>query len=118
NVVDGIDGVDVWHADARHIRDLRRTYDLVVHAASPVGAVALLEQESIVAEIVETTQAAISYCRRHDASLVNISSSEVYGFSGVYRETDPCKVPHRLSHRLQYAAGKLAAEQLVRTSGL
>jgi nucleoside-diphosphate-sugar epimerase len=118
NVVDRIDGMrGCWHTDARNIMSLSRC-DLVVHAASPVGPAALLERHGIVAEIVETTQAAIRYCRFHGVPLVNISSSEVYGFSGVYHETDSCVMPYRLSHRIQYAAGKLAGEQLVRTSGL
>jgi nucleoside-diphosphate-sugar epimerase len=92
--------------------------DLVVHAASPVGPAALLSKTGIVAEIIETTQAVIRFCRGRWIPLVNVSSSEVYGFSGTYSESDSCVVPPRLSHRLQYAAGKLAAEQLVRTSGL
>jgi nucleoside-diphosphate-sugar epimerase len=118
NVVDRVDGMrGCWHTDARNIMSLARC-DLVVHAASPVGPAALLERHGIVAEIVETTQAAIRYCRFHGVPLVNVSSSEVYGFSGVYHETDSCVMPFRLSHRIQYAAGKLAAEQLVRTSGL
>lgn len=119
NVLDTIPGACVLIADVRHIDEaILPVPDLVVHAASPVGAVALLARSSIVAEIIETTQAVIRYCQRHKLPLINISSSEVYGFSGVYRETNDCVVPHRLSHRLQYAAGKLAAEQLVRTSRL
>lgn len=119
NVVDAIPGARVVITDVRDIEQcMLPVPDLVVHAASPVGPVALLERSSIVAEIIETTQAVIRYCARHGVPLINISSSEVYGFSGVYRETDDCVVPHRLSHRLQYAAGKLAAEQLVRTSSI
>jgi nucleoside-diphosphate-sugar epimerase len=116
NVVSHIDGMTNLQTDARDV--LRRNpygFDLVVHAASPVGPVALLKRTSIVAEIVETTQAVIRFCEQRDVPLINISSSEVYGFSGVYRETDPCVMPHALTHRIQYAAGKLAAEQLVRT---
>jgi nucleoside-diphosphate-sugar epimerase len=118
NVVNEIDGMALtFHSDvATHLPVCAVDADLVVHAASPVGAVALLSNDSIVAEIIESTQAVLRYCERVDATLINISSSEVYGFSGVYRETDPCVVPHRLTHRLQYAAGKLAAEQLARTS--
>ena len=117
NVVDAVHGAKVVIADVRDISEtLLPVPDLVIHTASPVGPVALLERTSIVAEIIETTQAVLRYCARNRVPLVNISSSEVYGFSGVYSETDACVVPHRLTHRLQYAAGKLAAEQLVRTS--
>lgn len=119
NVVDRIPGAIVAEADVRtHMRTYGGPVDLVVHAASPVGAVALLERSSIVAEIVETTQAVLRFCKHWQTPLVNISSSEVYGFSGEYREHDTCQVPHKLTHRIQYAAGKLAAEHLVRTSGV
>ena len=117
NVVDHVDGMEFYEADVRHIGALGPV-DLVVHAASPVGPVALLKRTSIVAEIVETTQAVIAYCRYHGIPLINIATSEVYGFSGVYRETDDCVMPHRLTHRIEYAAGKLAAEQLARTDGI
>ncbi|MBX5461638.1 MAG: NAD-dependent epimerase/dehydratase family protein [Steroidobacteraceae bacterium] len=117
NVVDDLPGATIVHDDARAITSLRAgRVDLVVHAASPVGPVALLDRESIVAEIIETTQAVLRFCDQHQLPLINISSSEVYGFSGTYREFDDCVVSPRLSHRLQYASGKLAAEQLVRTS--
>jgi nucleoside-diphosphate-sugar epimerase len=116
NVVDHIDGMTCLRTDARDVwRRNPHSFDLVIHAASPVGPVALLRRSSIVAEIIETTQAVIRFCEQRNIPLVNISSSEVYGFSGVYRETDPCVIPHVLSHRIQYAAGKLAAEHLVRT---
>lgn len=118
NVVDAIEGVDCQDRDVRQIWALQVMPDLVIHAASPVGPVALLGRSSIVAGIVEGTQAVIDFCRRRDAPLVNICTSEVYGFSGVYHEDDDCVIPHRLTHRIQYAAGKLAAEQLVRTSGI
>jgi nucleoside-diphosphate-sugar epimerase len=115
NVVDHVDGMHCIHWDARRVHYLKDRFDLVIHAASPVGAVALLERPSIVAEIVETTQAVLRYCEWTDAALINVSTSEVYGFSGVYHETDDCVIPHDLTHRIQYAAGKLAAEHLVRT---
>lgn len=122
HVVEKVEGMRFRYGDVRTVllkADMRpRRFDLVVHCASPVGAVALLERRSIVAEIVETTQAVLAYCRQNRVPLINISSSEVYGFSGVYHEGDDCVIPHQLSHRIQYAAGKLAAEHLVRTSGL
>lgn len=118
NVVDYVDGMELELGDARKLVGDFPKVDLVVHAASPVGPAYLLGCQSIVSEIVETTQAAISYCRRAEVPLVNISTSEVYGFSGVYNEQDDCVFPHRLSHRIQYAAGKFAGEHLVRTSGL
>jgi UDP-glucose 4-epimerase len=118
NVIGAIDGMQDWNMDVRDIINPEGwpEVDLVVHAASPVGPVALLSRESIVAEIIESTQAVLRFCEWRKVPLINISTSEVYGFSGTYRETDACRIPHRLTHRIQYAAGKLAAEHLVRTS--
>lgn len=117
NVVDGIEGIELYTAPAQTLgATISFKADLVVHAASPVGPAYLLSRDSIVAEIIETTQAALAFCERNDAPLINISTSEVYGFSGVYNEQDDCVFPHRLSHRIQYAAGKFASEHLVRTS--
>jgi UDP-glucose 4-epimerase len=70
--------------------------------------------------IVADAAAVIGYCQAQDVPLVNISTSEVYGFSGEYRESDACVVPaaNRWSPRLEYAVGKLAAEMEIRLSGI
>lgn len=93
--------------------------DLVVHCASPVGAVGVLPLKGeIVRRMVETTSAVVDYCRRSGARLVNVSSSEVYGFSGAYSEGDALRVPSVLSPRIEYAIGKLAGEAIVRQSAI
>ena len=112
NVVDEIDGATV------HCHDVRRGHlhspDVVVHCASPVGAVALLSNhESITHEIVDVTNHVARECAATGVRLVNISSSEVYGFSGEYVETDDLRVPDKHSARLEYAVGKIAGEHLL-----
>lgn len=94
--------------------------DMVVHCASPVGAAGILPlQGRIASQIARDTQTVVDYCLQHDARLVNISTSEVYGFSGVYHESDDLRVPATLSPRIEYALGKIAAESTVRlTPGL
>lgn len=94
--------------------------DLVIHCANPVGAAGILSQKGrIASETMRTTSAAAEYCAMTGARLVYISSSEVYGRSGTYAETDDLRVPATLSPRIEYAAGKIAAEACVRlTPGL
>lgn len=91
--------------------------DLVVHAASPVGAAGILAaQGTIAGQIVAGTQAVVDACVVAGVPLVNVSTSEVYGVTGVARESDLFVVPNRYSARLEYQAGKIAAEQVVGAS--
>lgn len=123
NVVDRVKDAWVIEGDCASPLSLAvagRNVDLVVHAASPVGAVALLDKSGTIAsEILRTTQAVVTFCADRGVPLVNISTSEVYGFSGTYAETDACIVPAKRNARLEYGVGKLAAEFTVQnTRGL
>lgn len=91
--------------------------DLVIHAASPVGAAAILPMQGTIAgEIVHAAQKVSDACVIAGVPMVHISTSEVYGITGVACEDDPCTVPARYSARLEYQAGKIAAEQVVGAS--
>lgn len=91
--------------------------DLVVHAASPVGAAGILPlQGTIAGQIVASAQKVTDACITAGVPLVHISTSEVYGITGQASEDDPCTVPARYSARLEYQAGKIAAEQVVGAS--
>lgn len=104
--------------DARAITQKHvATADLVIHAASPVGCAGILRlQGTIAGEIVAATQKVADACIAAGVPMVNISSSEVYGITGVACEQDPCTVPAHYSARLEYQAGKIAAEQVVGAS--
>jgi nucleoside-diphosphate-sugar epimerase len=113
-VVHDIPGTTVIRDDVRNIDLGHLRGDLIVHCASPVGAVGLLSLAGrIVTDIVGVTAHVTEAAARTDCPLVNISSSEVYGFSGTYSEADSCIVPAKHSARLEYAVGKLAAEHAV-----
>lgn len=111
NVVSEIDGVTVTINDLREVD--YSSADCVVHCASPVGAVALLSQDSIVHEIADTTHHVASRCASLGIPMVNIATSEVYGFSGEYRESDSLTVPDKHSARIGYAVGKIAGEHIL-----
>ena len=104
---------DVRAITPKHVKGV----DLVVHAASPVGAAGILKlQGTIAGEIVMGTQRLVDACVAAGTPLINISTSEVYGITGTAAESDPCTVPARYSARLEYQAGKIAAEQVVGAS--
>lgn len=127
NVVDGINDTELWAdsvtspefvtnaVDLYRVRDL----DLIVHAASPVGAVGVLARKGrIVPDIVGGTDNVVSLAERVGARVINVSTSEVYGRSGEYHEADPCKINAGYNARREYAVGKLAAEYAVAGSGI
>lgn len=86
--------------------------DAVIHCASPVGAAGVIGRDCVT-EITDATGAAIRIAGQAGACLVNVSTSEVYGTSGVNHEQDACVVPPRRTARVGYAVGKLAGEHQV-----
>lgn len=115
NVVEQIDGVHNMRGFDADLALEVAPADLIVHCASPVGAVGILSKSGhISSEISRTTSAVCEAAKKWRSPLVNISTSEVYGFSGVYSETDDIRVPFKHSARIEYAVGKLAAEYTVK----
>jgi len=113
NVVDQVDGMETLEQDIGRVSLSKfRSFDLVVHCASPVGAVGLLPIQGLIAgDIVGATTLVAQFAARHDIAMLHVSSSEIYGRSGTYREHDNLIVPGiRRNARLEYAAGKIAAE--------
>jgi len=87
--------------------------DLVLHCASPVGPGAIAEATYGVTEaIVEPTIAIARACSLRSIPLIHISTSEVYGSSGVCSEEDGCRIPAGNAPRLEYAIGKIASEKI------
>lgn len=88
-------------------------WDEIYHLASPVGPAGVLKHAGrMVSEVVTDAYLLIDYCIKHDARLVDISSSEIYGGgqSGYCPETTPKIVPANTTVRLEYAIAKLAVE--------
>jgi UDP-glucose 4-epimerase len=91
----------------------RNPFDTIYHLASIVGPAAVLKRAGHIAEtIIRDSYVAIRLAQRHDARLINISTSEVYGggVNGLCREDTPRVIRGDASARQEYAAGKLAAE--------
>lgn len=93
-------------------------FELVVHCAAYVGPAAILRYPGrIGSAIVKGTAALIEACIRAEVPLLNFSSAEVYGRSGVLVEGSDIRVPARYNARIEYALGKLTAEAMCVMSG-
>ena len=89
-------------------------YDMVVHCASYVGPASILKYSGQLGPaIVAATSALIEKCIASDIPLVNFSSAEIYGRSGILREDGDIRVPPYYNPRIEYALGKLTAESMV-----
>jgi nucleoside-diphosphate-sugar epimerase len=91
--------------------------DLVVHAAAHVGPAGILRhQGTLGVEIVGTTQLVVDECVGSDVALCAFSSAEVYGRSGMLRESDDIVVPTQYNARLEYAIAKTLTEAITLNS--
>lgn len=92
-------------------------YDQIYHMASPIGPVRLLEYSGRIAQIIighlyQMAELAIA----HDAKLMFMSTSELYGFhakEGTVEDV-PKIVPANYTVRLEYATAKLMGEIILK----
>ena len=86
---------------------------MVVHCASYVGPASILQYAGQLGPaIVGTTSRVIEKCIEADIPLVNFSSAEIYGKSGILQEDGDIRVPPYFNPRIEYALGKLTAESM------
>ena len=120
------DGWDVVGIDRATGPSIEETGELptdvaaIFHLASPVGPVGVLHQAgTIVPQVVETTTIVRNWALGYGCTLVDVSTSEVYGSGGSDAEDDVCTFRPETSARKEYAIAKLAAETMLRnTPGL
>lgn len=87
--------------------------DRIYHLASVVGPAGVLKHSGrIVQSIVSDAYFMMELAQRHKARLLDVSTSEIYGggVNGACSEDTPKIIPSKVSARLEYAVGKLAAE--------
>jgi nucleoside-diphosphate-sugar epimerase len=91
--------------------------DLVIHAASYVGAAGVLPHAGTIArDMINATGQVIRFCIERHAELCYFSSSEVYGKSGVLSESADIRVPPYFTARIEYALAKLTGEAMIANS--
>lgn len=92
-----------------------RRFDRIYHLASPVGSLGILAMSGHVAKaIVDLAVRAGEWAAASGASLLYVSSSEVYGKGGEQAESDELTVAVLTGTRMEYSLGKLAGEHLLR----
>lgn len=92
---------------------MAQEFQQIYHLASVVGPAGVLPHAGrIVRSVVNDTCRLIELALRWNAKLVDVSTSEVYGGgqNGFCTEEYPKIVPAKVTVRLEYAVGKLAAE--------
>ncbi len=89
--------------------------DVIIHAASPVGPVGLLNAGGEIGpEIIQGSRQVISWALAKKSQLIFISSSEVYGRAGQLTEDSECSYSGSdPSIRNEYAQAKLLSEIMI-----
>jgi nucleoside-diphosphate-sugar epimerase len=89
----------------------------VVHAASLVGPAGILRFAGrLGSDIVQACQLVVDDCIKYDVPMVDFSSAEVYGRSGLLAEKDTIEVPVDYSVRIEYAIAKCLTEAIMANS--
>lgn len=119
NVVDDVEGARVI---GRSISEVGEPWsgahvDLIYHLASPVGPLGVIDHKGRLAlEVVADAARVGFWARALGATLVDVSTSEVYGSGHEDSEDDVCTFRPETSARKEYAVAKLAAETMLRNS--
>ncbi|MFK7892341.1 MAG: NAD-dependent epimerase/dehydratase family protein, partial [Granulosicoccus sp.] len=101
-------------ADMRVLDEANADYHEIYHLASPVGSIGILERNGYIAsDIIELATKAARLAMASGASLLYLSSSEVYGRDGQHQEGNELVVPNKRGARMEYSLGKLAAEHVL-----
>jgi nucleoside-diphosphate-sugar epimerase len=91
-------------------------FDVIYHLASPVGPAGILKHRgAMVQSIVDDTYTVLNLAQEHEAKLVFVSTSEIYGggVDGACTEDTDRIIQAQVTTRLEYAVAKLAAETAV-----
>lgn len=87
------------------------SFDQIYHCASLVGPAAVISYTTFLGyNIIETSYKVIEMAERMKAGLLFVSTSEVYGTGGVFKEEDSKVINGKVSARLEYSVGKLLGE--------
>lgn len=91
--------------------DSPHSFDQIYHCASLVGPAAVISYTTFLGyNIIETSYRVIEMAERMKARLLFVSTSEIYGAGGVFKEEDSKVINGKVSARLEYSVGKLLGE--------
>ena len=90
---------------------LNNEFSDIYHLASPVGSLGILTRNGFVAKnIIDLTYKVVDIAKQCKARLLFVSSSEVYGHSGMHDENAVKLIGNIYGTRTEYALGKLTSE--------
>jgi len=108
------DRCEVIVGDMRTFTAESRSFDEVWHLASPVGSLGILSRTGEISrDILDLAGHAHEIAAANEATLLYVSSSEVYGRDGQHSETVDLIVPNKHGARMEYSLGKLTAEHML-----
>jgi nucleoside-diphosphate-sugar epimerase len=107
------------------IKDLLETegldddYSDIYHLASPVGSLGILGKNGFVARnIIDLTYKVLDIAYQCNSKLLYVSSSEIYGHSGVHDEDDAKYISGATGTRTEYSLGKITSEVILKNINL
>jgi nucleoside-diphosphate-sugar epimerase len=105
--------------DLLEVDELDNDYTDIYHLASPVGSLGILGKNGFVAKnIIDLTYKVVDITKRCNANLLFVSSSEIYGHSGIHVENDVKHIANTIGTRTEYALGKLTSETILENLNL
>lgn len=121
NVVDSVEGARVIRKAISEVGEPwgGAKVDVIYHLASPVGPLGVIDHKGRLAlEVVADAARVAFWARGLGSTLIDVSTSEVYGSGHEDSEDDVCTFRPETSARKEYALAKLAAETMLRNSRL
>jgi nucleoside-diphosphate-sugar epimerase len=109
-----ISKIKVKIKDLLEVDDIDDDFTDIYHLASPVGSLGILSKNGYVARnIIDLIYKTVEITLRCNSRLLNVSSSEIYGHSGIHYEDDVKHIPTTSGTRTEYALGKLTSETIL-----
>jgi len=121
NVINTDDRCPIWTQSVEEV-DLSPFYkesrnlspfEIIFHLASVVGPAGVLGHGSIGSSIINNTAKLVDYCAINQSLFVDISTSEIYGHTGLLNEDSDKICSGEYQFRTEYGMAKLLAEIMI-----
>jgi nucleoside-diphosphate-sugar epimerase len=109
------DKLNVIIKDLLDTEGLNDDYSDIYHLASPVGSLGILSKNGFVAKnIIDLTYKIMDITFKNNSKLLYVSSSEIYGHSGVHDEDATKLISGKIGTRTEYSLGKITSEVILK----
>jgi UDP-glucose 4-epimerase len=104
----------ILNVDFNQFKDI----DVIYHLASVVGPSGILKYAGKMGKMIVDDMVKIrDYCIKNDTLFVDISTSEIYGHTGLLKENSEKIFPGEYKVRTEYGAGKMLSEIMLTNTG-